>query len=185
MFNQSWTHERKQKIQGLNAVLGTNYCVTPFNLKNPEDLQEIVEEASGYYLDSLKIAWQIDEISEVADESLETFFPTKWTEAIIGEVSKDTPLQTLCLLLDKTSAEARKVQKDAEKICKDVWKMFLDCAPSDVTKKLTTARDTKDLNWDDVLGELIELDDLPYSTEEAAITIGKIIGKLKTRKKVS
>lgn len=186
MFNQVWTPERKQRIQEINFSLGTKHRIMPFDLKNHEDLQEIIEQASGYYVDSLKIAGKLSELGEIADESLEIFFPAQWAEISTSEISGDTALQRLCLLLGEMEIEKQEMLEDAEKACKDAWEIFLSCAAKDVAKKLTTATNIKNVDWEDVASRLMDMDNLPYSVEESAEIIGKILGDLtkKKRKKV-
>lgn len=183
MFNRPWTTQRKQNIKKINFSLGTKYRTVPFDMKNPEDLQEIIEQASGYYLDSLKFRWQLDELLELVDESLETFFPDRWIEISLEEALGDTPLQALYFSLRETNRNALEVREDAEKACKEAWEIFLSCAPQDTIKEMTTATSIKNIDWDDVVSKLIDLDNLPYSIGESAKKIGKILGDLAKEKR--
>ena len=67
----------KESIALLNAISGTKYRETEFDLENTKDLIEALENTTAEYMDYMNYWGELTNIMENFDQSLEVFHPEK------------------------------------------------------------------------------------------------------------
>lgn len=117
--------DQKEKVQLLNAILGTKYRDKPFDFADDADFIEAVKVTTAEYVDLAEYWSTVEQISEQYDESIEVYTPALYTNlALTGETENseiDEVIESL-----RSSADALFILKDkAESKCQKIWAMLL------------------------------------------------------------
>ena len=172
-----WNREKRERIEVVNQAFGTGYRTKPFDLKNPDDLEDLLLTASGKYADLVNHLDMIETLLEQLDESIEIYSTADWlkhrgnSKLIDAYTSVDLARSELEDELEKTREE-----------CIRTWQIYLTNAPTKSIRKLTalTKKDTAKaawfgIDWDEV--EIEVLKERPYTHREAVKVIGRSIKK--------
>lgn len=113
----------KENIAELNAILGTRYRETEYDLENSKDLIEVTENLTAEYMDYVHYWAGITHIIEEFDQSIEVFHPEKWfqmTKQREGDIINETmdsleyAADNMCELMEEVEAK-----------CKEIWQYIL------------------------------------------------------------
>lgn len=117
--------KEKERIAELNAISGTRYRETEFNLENSKDLIEAIENTTAEYMDYMHYWGELSNIMENFDQSLEVFHPEKWFNmATEGTAESRVIDETISSLYD-ASDNMYELATEAEERCKEIWKFML------------------------------------------------------------
>ncbi len=115
----------RDTITKLNAILGTDHRVKPYDLNNPDDFYEMVTMITAEFVDIEKYSNQLSEIEEKLDESLEYYHPDRWFKINSGEDEEsDTLDQGLFSLRDTILIFDELVVKLRDR-CIPLWRTIL------------------------------------------------------------
>lgn len=119
------SNKDKEDIAQLNAIMGTTYRESGYNLENENDLIEATEYITAEYMDYANYWGKIENVIEDFDQSIEVYHPEKWFRSSInGTTGKEIIDQTMSSLY-KASDDMNKLFQEAEKGCIEVWKFLL------------------------------------------------------------
>lgn len=115
----------RETIAELNAISGTRYRETEFDLENSKDLIEAIENITAEYMDYIHYWGMLSNIMEDFDQSLEVFHPEKWFNMAKGKTTENKIVdQTIASLYD-ASDNMYELANQAEERCKEIWKFML------------------------------------------------------------
>lgn len=115
----------KESIAELNAMMGTRYRETEFNLENNKDLIEAIENTTAEYMDYMHYWGELSYIMENFDQSLEVFHPEKWFNMTIGEENQNSLIDETISSLYDASDNMSNLASEAEEQCKEIWQFML------------------------------------------------------------
>ena len=115
----------KENIAELNAIMGTRYRETEFDLENSKDLIEAIENVTAEYMDYIHYWGELSNIMENFDQSLEVFHPEKWFNMAKGGTTESTLIDETISSLYDTSDNMYELANKAEERCKELWKFML------------------------------------------------------------
>jgi len=112
----------KENIAELNALMGTRYRESEYDLENSKDLIEAIENTTAEFMDY----WgEISTIIENFDQSIEVFHPEKWFNmSKTGKTENGLVDETISNLYDVLD-NMYDLANNAEERCKDLWKFLL------------------------------------------------------------
>lgn len=117
--------KEKENIAELNAIMGTRYRETEFDLENSKDLIEAVENVTAEYMDYIHYWAELENIMENFDQSLEVFHPEKWFNMVKGKTTENLLIDEIIDNLYDVSDNMRKLANEAEERCSKMWKYML------------------------------------------------------------
>lgn len=115
----------KENIAELNAIMGTRYRETEFDLENSKDLIEAIENTTAEYMDYMHYWGELSGIMENFDQSLEVFHPGKWFNMTKGGTTESTLIDETIASLYDASDNMYELANKAEERCKELWKFML------------------------------------------------------------
>lgn len=115
----------KESIAELNAISGTRYRETEFDLENSKDLIEAIENTTAEYMDYIHYWGELSNIMENFDQSLEVFHPEKWFNMAKGNTTENKVIDETISSLYDASDNMRELADKAEEKCKEIWKFML------------------------------------------------------------
>lgn len=115
----------KESIAELNAISGTRYRETEFDLENSKDLIEAIENTTAEYMDYIHYWGELSNIMENFDQSLEVFHPEKWFNMAKGNTTESKVIDETISSLYDASDNMRELADKAEEKCKEIWKFML------------------------------------------------------------
>lgn len=113
----------KENIAELNAILGTKYRETEYDLENSKDLIELTENLTAEYMDYVHYWAGITHIIEEFDQSIEVFHPEKWFQ-MTKEREEDIISETIDSL-EYAADNMSELMEEAETKCKEIWQYIL------------------------------------------------------------
>ena len=115
----------KENIAELNAITGTHYRETAYDLDNTKDLIEAVENLTAEYIDYTNYWLDLENVLENFDQSLEVFNPEKWFNMVKeGETGSNLIDETI-ISLREASENMSDLADMAEQKCREIWKILL------------------------------------------------------------
>lgn len=114
----------KENIAELNAMLGTKYKETEFDLENTKDLIKIIENITAEYMDYTNYYGELEDILENFDQSLEVFHPEKYYQILKGKIEKSCIMETY-FSIKNAADNMQDLVREAEEKCKKIWKYML------------------------------------------------------------
>lgn len=122
----------KKDIAELNAIMGTRYRESGYNLENSEDLIEAIQNITAEYMDYIHYWSELEDVLENFDQSLEVFYPEKCFRTVkdgtTGRNLFDETMSNLYCATDNMSDLAF----EAEDRCKEIWEMLFNSDKDDV-----------------------------------------------------
>lgn len=115
----------KEDIAELNAIMGTRYRESGYNLENSKDLIEAIENVTAEYMDYINYWGEISNIMENFDQSIEVFHPEKWFNMTVGETTEHDLVDKTISSLYETEDNMRELANNAEEKCKELWQFLL------------------------------------------------------------
>ena len=115
----------KECIAELNAIMGTRYRETEFDLENSKDLIEAIENTTAEYMDYIHYWGELSNIMGNFDQSLEVFHPEKWFNMAKGGTTESTLIDETISSLNDASDNMYELADRAEEGCKELWKFML------------------------------------------------------------
>lgn len=184
-MKRRWSKDRTARIRQLNEILQMAHRTKPYDIKNPDDLKEMVCYASGHLLDIFHYGGEIDILLENYDETIETFYPAEWLAMGQGEldgqdieIPADIWAYRFLHDVQRHLDEAFKQQLDE---CRDAWTVFLANANPEIIEEMTGGpmeitevliERVNDLDFHQLA---LEIDPWPYSVEESGAALGRAI----------
>lgn len=117
--------KEKERIAELNAISGTRYRETEFDLENSKDLIEAVENTTAEYMDYINYWGKLNNIMENFDQSLEVFHPEKWFNMATGGTTESIIIDETISSLYDASDNMYELAIKAEERCKKIWEFML------------------------------------------------------------
>lgn len=115
----------QDNIAELNAIMGTTYRESEYDLEKSKDLIDAIENATAEYMDYINYWSRLNSVMENFDQSLEVFHPEKWFNmSKTGTTENELVDETVSNLYDVTD-NMFKLASDAEERCKDLWEFLL------------------------------------------------------------
>lgn len=115
----------KDNIAELNAIMGTRYRESEYDLEKSKDLIDAIENATAEYMDYINYWSRLNSVMENFDQSLEVFHPEKWFNmSKTGTTENELVDETVSNLYDVTD-NMFELASDAEERCKDLWEFLL------------------------------------------------------------
>ena len=115
----------QDNIAELNAIMGTRYRESEYDLEKSKDLIDAIENATAEYMDYINYWSRLNSIMESFDQSLEVFHPEKWFNmSKTGTTENELVDETVSNLYDVTD-NMFELASDAEERCKDLWEFLL------------------------------------------------------------
>lgn len=115
----------RDDIAELNAIMGTKYRESGYDLENSNDLIKAIENTTAEYMDYTHYWGQIENVMENFDQSLEVYYPEKWFRTVKeGGTGSELIDETIASLYD-ASDNLYKLSSEAEKRCIEMWKFLL------------------------------------------------------------
>lgn len=115
----------QDNIAELNAIMGTTYRESEYDLKKSKDLIDAIENATAEYMDYINYWSRLNSVMENFDQSLEVFHPEKWFNmSKTGTTENELVDETVSKLYDVTD-NMFELASDAEERCKDLWEFLL------------------------------------------------------------
>lgn len=115
----------KESIAELNAISGTRYRETEFDLENSKDLIEAIENTTAEYMDYIHYWGELSNIMENFDQSLEVFHPEKWFNMTKERTTNSRVIDETISSLYDASDNMYELANKAEERCKEIWKFML------------------------------------------------------------
>lgn len=115
----------QDNIAELNAIMGTRYRESEYDLEKSKDLIDAIENATAEYMDYINYWSRLNSVMENFDQSLEVFHPEKWFNmSKTGTTENELVDETVSNLYDVTD-NMFELASDAEERCKDLWEFLL------------------------------------------------------------
>ena len=115
----------QDNIAELNAIMGTTYRESEYDLEKSKDLIDAIENATAEYMDYINYWSRLNSVMENFDQSLEVFHPEKWFNmSKTGTTENELVDETVSNLYDVTD-NLFELASDAEERCKDLWEFLL------------------------------------------------------------
>ena len=115
----------QDNIAELNAIMGTRYRESEYDLEKSKDLIDAIENATAEYMDYINYWSRLNSVMENFDQSLEVFHPEKWFNmSKTGTTENELLDETVSNLYDVTD-NMFELASDAEERCKDLWEFLL------------------------------------------------------------
>ena len=115
----------QDNIAELNAIMGTIYRESEYDLEKSKDLIDAIENATAEYMDYINYWSRLNSVMENFDQSLEVFHPEKWFNmSKTGTTENELVDETVSNLYDVTD-NMFELASDAEERCKDLWEFLL------------------------------------------------------------
>lgn len=115
----------QDNIAELNAIMGTTYRESEYDLEKSKDLIDAIENATAEYMDYINYWSRLNSVMENFDQSLEVFHPEKWFNmSKTGTTENELVDETVSNLYDVTD-NMFELASDAEERCKDLWEFLL------------------------------------------------------------
>lgn len=115
----------QDNIAELNAIMGTRYRESEYDLEKSKDLIDAIENATAEYMDYINYWSRLNSVMENFDQSLEVFHPEKWFNmSKTGTTENELVDETVSNLYDVTD-NMFELASDAEERCKDLWELLL------------------------------------------------------------
>lgn len=115
----------QDNIAELNAIMGTRYRASEYDLEKSKDLIDAIENATAEYMDYINYWSRLNSVMENFDQSLEVFHPEKWFNmSKTGTTENELVDETVSNLYDVTD-NMFELASDAEERCKDLWEFLL------------------------------------------------------------
>lgn len=115
----------KESIAELNAIMGTRYRESEYNLENTDDLIEAIENVTAEYMDYMHYWAALNNIMENFDQSLEVFHPEKWFNMTKEGNTGSNLIDETISSLDDASDNMYELADNAEERCRELWKFLL------------------------------------------------------------
>lgn len=115
----------KENIAELNAIMGTRYRESEYDLENSKDLIEVIENATAEYRDYINYWGRISNIMENFDQSIEVFHPEKWFNMTRTGTTENDLVDKTILSLYETTDNMWELARSAEEKCKELWEFLL------------------------------------------------------------
>ena len=115
----------KENIAELNAIMGTRYRESEYDLENTKDLIEVVENTTAEYMDYMNYWGGINNVMENFDQSLEVFHPEKWFNMTKTGTTENELVDEIVSGLRYVSSKMYNLAGNVEERCKDLWKFLL------------------------------------------------------------
>lgn len=115
----------KENIAELNAIMGTSYRETEFDLENGKDLIEAIENITAEYMDYMHYWGKLSTIMEDFDQSLEVFHPEKWFNMTKERTTNNKLIDETISSLYNVSNNMYELANETERRCKEIWKFML------------------------------------------------------------
>lgn len=115
----------QDNIAELNAIMGTRYRESEYDLEKSKDLIDAIQNATAEYMDYINYWSRLNSVMENFDQSLEVFYPEKWFNmSKTGTTENELVDETVSNLYDVTD-NMFELASDAEERCKDLWEFLL------------------------------------------------------------
>lgn len=115
----------QDNIAELNAIMGTRYRESEYDLEKSKDLIDAIENATAEYMDYINYWSRLNSVMENFDQSLEVFHPEKWFNmSKTGTTENELVDETVSNLYDVID-NMFELASDAEERCKDLWEFLL------------------------------------------------------------
>lgn len=115
----------QDNIAELNAIMGTRYRESEYDLEKSKDLIDAIENTTAEYMDYINYWSRLNSVMENFDQSLEVFHPEKWFNmSKTGTTENELVDETVSNLYDVTD-NMFELASDAEERCKDLWEFLL------------------------------------------------------------
>lgn len=115
----------QDNIAELNAIMGTRYRESEYDLEKSKDLIDAIENATAEYMDYINYWSRLNSVMENFDQSLEVFHPENWFNmSKTGTTENELVDETVSNLYDVTD-NMFELASDAEERCKDLWEFLL------------------------------------------------------------
>lgn len=115
----------QDNIAELNAIMGTRYRESEYDLEKSKDLIDAIQNATAEYMDYINYWSRLNSVMENFDQSLEVFHPEKWFNmSKTGTTENELVDETVSNLYDVTD-NMFELASDAEERCKDLWEFLL------------------------------------------------------------
>ena len=115
----------KENIAELNAIMGTRYKESEYNLENNKDLIKAIENATAEYMDYINYWARINSVMESFDESLEVFHPEKWFNMTKTGTTQSDLIDRTIESLYEADDNMSELAREAEERCKELWEFLL------------------------------------------------------------
>lgn len=115
----------KENIAELNAIMGTRYRESEFDLENSKDLIEAIENVTSEYMDYSHYWGELSSIIGDFDQSIEVFHPEKWFNMTKEGTTESELIDETIASLYTAANNMNKISIQAEKRCKELWKFLL------------------------------------------------------------
>ena len=115
----------KENIAELNAIMGTRYRESEYDLENSKDLIEVIENATAEYRNYINYWGRISNIMENFDQSIEVFHPEKWFNMTRTGTTENDLVDKTILSLYETTDNMWELARSAEEKCKELWEFLL------------------------------------------------------------
>ena len=161
--------EKAEVIKKMNAALGMSHRTKPYDVKNPADLEHALLLAVSAYRDYRHYYFELMEIDEQWDESLEYYDLASWFFSAVDAEKMDVLACEAVSAMDNVLDAFNNLSDRAEEHLAMILKAIL-CASSDVQMKvLGYAYEVEQEDMDARIVELIEKydeTDYCYNMEE-------------------
>lgn len=115
----------KENIAELNAIMGTRYRESEYDLENSKDLIDAVENTTAEYMDYMNYWGSISNVMENFDQSLEVFHPEKWFNMSKTGITENELVDEIVSGLRYVSSRMYNLASNVEERCRDLWKFLL------------------------------------------------------------
>jgi len=124
-MNFNFKNTDRENIKQLNEIMGTNYRTKPYNIKNTDDLIEMIEMITAEYVDMAHYWSVLVNIDENFDESLEVFNPAAWVNIGLKGTTYSDIIDEAISSLRHTTNLFGDIMDESEKRCIEIWKFIL------------------------------------------------------------
>lgn len=115
----------REAIAELNALTGTSYRETAYDLENTKDLIEIVENLTAEYMDYTHYAGQLASIAENFDQSIEVYYPAQWFRMTTEKTTGNSLIDETISNINEAQDNMYDLSSQAEHKCIEIWKILL------------------------------------------------------------
>ena len=119
------TKKEKEEIAQLNAIMGTKYRESGYDLENTKSLIEAIVYITAEYMDHMDYWGKIEDLVENFDQSLEVFHPEKWFRKAKQGLTGNPLIDQVISNLSETSDNMFELATEAEEKCREVWTFLL------------------------------------------------------------
>lgn len=114
-----------EKIAKLNAIMGTHYRETAYDLENTEDLIQATQYITAEYIDYYTYWILLDNVASNFDQSLEVFHPEKWFDSAEEGKTGSELMDNIIISLREAEDSMGELMDITEEKCQEIWRVLL------------------------------------------------------------